>query len=286
MKTVRVFDDRADVEVVLNSFQFDPIPRSGELASGATSELRGSMARFSSLDRHRQRRGAVSDEIAKLDPHMAYEIARARTDALLVGESIEVVSQVAFRVPTEVLCEILNLAGDVSELIADLLEVVQVIGRGRPLTNGCDLAVERLLAVSASQGRDPVSVISMLYQNHDATASLVVNTIVANQSQSERRTAVKHTLRIARNETMIGSTRIKSGEIIAVDLAAAGFEFGNGPHQCPGRELAESICRGIADAVASSSYKLGVDNAIFDDAGLPISLVLTSTRPTSIEGAS
>jgi cytochrome P450 len=275
MKPSTMLSKRADVEAVLNSVEFDPIPKVVELASGPTAALRDGMARFSSCDRHPERRLAVVDELANLDPDTAYGIARRRTEMLFVGQPVEVVSAIAFRIPSEVLCELLDLPASSSEVIEDLLEIVRVIGRGEQLTNACDQAVERMLERCSYGGADAVSVVSLLYQNFDATASLVVNTIVANHLLLERVSAVKLTFRIARTDIAIGGTRINSGEIVILDLDAAGLEFGAGAHHCPGRVLAESICRGITDAVASSGCKLDFANAIFNDGGVPTSIVLT-----------
>jgi cytochrome P450 len=272
-----VLSERADVEAVLNSSLFAPIPKVVELASGATAALRDGMARFSSSDRHPERRLAVVDELAKLNPDTAHGIARRRTEVLFVGQPVELVSAIAFRVPSEVLCVLLDLPAPSSEVIADLLEIVKVIGRGERLTNACDLAVERMLERCSYVGRDAVSVISLLYQNFDATASLVVNAIVANHLELERVPAVKQTLRIALTDMAVGGTHIKRDDIVTLDLASAGFEFGAGPHHCPGRVLAESICCGITDAVTSSGYELDFASAMFNDDEAPISLVLAPT---------
>jgi hypothetical protein len=272
-----VLSNRAGVEAVLSSSSFEPIPKVVEMASGPTAALRDAMARFSSFDRHHNQRLAVVDELAKLNPHTAYGIARRRTEMLFVGQTVEVISAIAFRIPSEVLCEQLNLPVSSSEVIADVLEIVRVIGRGEKLTNACDEAVERLLEVCSSGGTDAVSVISLLYQNFDATASFVINTIVANHLKLERLSAVKQTYRIARADIAIEGTHIKKDDIVILDLAAAGFEFGAGPHHCPGRVLAESICRGATDAVTSSGYELDFANAMFNDDEVPIRLVLTPT---------
>jgi cytochrome P450 len=285
MNLSTVLSKRTDVEAVLNSLRFDPISKCVELAPGPTAALRDGMARFSSSDRHPERRLAVIDELAKVDLDTACEVARRRTEMLFVGQPVEVVSAIAFRIPSEVLCVLLDLPSASSEVIEDLLEIVRVIGRGERLTNACDLAVERMLERCSTGGRDAVSVISLLYQNFDATASLVINTIVANYLKLQRVSAVKQTLRIARADIAIGGTHIETNDMVILDLDAAGLEFGAGSHQCPGRALAESICRGIADAVSSSGCELDFANAIFKDDGVPISLVLTPSGPCRVEGA-
>ena len=277
MNLSTVLSKRADVEAVLNSLRFNPISKCVESASGPTAALRDGMARFSSSDRHPERRLAVIDELAKLDIDTACEVARRRTEMLFVGQPVEVVSAIAFRIPSEVLSVLLDLPSASSEVIEDLLEIVRVIGRGERLTNACDLAVERMLERCSTGARDAISVISLLYQNFDATASLVINTIVANHLKLERVSAVKQTLRIARADNAIGGTHFKKDDIVRLDLAAAGFEFGAGPHHCPGRVLAESICRGITDAVTSSGCELDFANAMFNDDEVPISLLLTPT---------
>jgi cytochrome P450 len=109
MNLSTVLSKRADVEAVLNSLRFDPISKCVELASGPTAALRDGMARFSSSDRHPERRLAVIDELAKVDLDTACEVARRRTEMLFVGQPFEVVSAIAFRIPSEVLCVLLDL---------------------------------------------------------------------------------------------------------------------------------------------------------------------------------
>jgi hypothetical protein len=86
-------------------------------------------------------------------------------------------------------------------------------------------------------------------------ASLVVSEIRANHlnwsacPQSSRRSELPGP------DVAIGGTQIKTDDVVILDLDAAGLEFGAGQHHCPGRALAESICRGIADAVVLSGYE-------------------------------
>jgi cytochrome P450 len=275
MKPSSLFTDRDEVRQVLTSNAFDPLPKSVDLKPGPTAQLQNSMARFSSSEQHSARRTAVLNEVANLDPAAAHLIARQCTGALLVGKPIEVVSQLALRIPTEVLCSMMNLQhGGLSNFVADLHAVVQVIGHGQRLTNECESAVERLLTICGSTGRVPVPVLSLLYQNYDATASLVINTLTANYQNTPRLAAVRQTLRFARREALIGGIRIKPGEVVALDLESSGLEFGEGPHQCPGRSIAESICDGISDAVAASHYELDFSGADFDATGRPTRLLL------------
>lgn len=128
MNLSAVLSRRSEVEAVLNSSLFDPISKVVELASGPTAALRNGMARFSSSDRHPERRLAVVDELTKVDLDTACEVARRRTEVLFVGQPVEVVSEIAFRIPSEVLCVLLDLSAAPSEVIADLLEIVQMIG--------------------------------------------------------------------------------------------------------------------------------------------------------------
>jgi hypothetical protein len=104
-------------------------------------------------------------------------------------------------------------------------------------------------------------------------------------SELERVSAIKQTLRIARTRLAIGGTQIKTDDVVILDLDAAGLEFGAGQHHCPGRALAESICRGIADAVVFVRVRVDFANAIFNDGGLPSSLVLKPSLSQRVEGA-
>ena len=127
--------------------------------------------------------------------------------------------------------------------------IAAVIGRGEDRQTEADVAVEQLTD-SVGAARDAVSVLSVLYQNCDATAALIVESLKSRVSGEPRRPAVVRTVRQATVDSVLlgndGSKfAVTAGEVVTVDLEAEGLEFGAGHHGCPGREAAEAIVAGI-----------------------------------------
>ena len=94
---------------------------------------------------------------------------------------MDVVADLAYRVPVETMLAALCVVGDPVSLLVDTRAIVEVIGRGMPATALSDAATIRLLQ-SCSVGRfNPITVASLLYQTFDATAALIIETILARE---------------------------------------------------------------------------------------------------------
>jgi cytochrome P450 len=253
----------------------EPPPPRPSLGHGATASLRAAMARFSSGGCHAPRRAEVEIVLGVLDPaavrSTAFEIATRHVELRGAVDGFDAVADLAFRVPTETMLTVLGVEGDRSVLVNDVRSVVEVVGRGLAATESSDAATERLLDACARSGRNAVAVVSVLYQTYDATAALLTETILARHRHANRAPAVTQTRRAVVTETVIDGVRLSPGSMVVLDLGAVGLEFGAGPHQCPGRTVAEAIVEGIIAAI--------------DSAGLvvhDISYSTDQTRPTSI----
>jgi cytochrome P450 len=220
------------------------------MGQGATAAFREAMARFSSGGCHTERRAEVDRVLRSLDldavRSTAFEIA---SHLIEVHKQIDAVADLAFPVPTETMLMMLHVLGDRSALVDDVRAVAEVIGRGASANEASDAATKRLLDACARTGRNAPAVVSVLYQTHEATAALVVETILANHGHADRAPAVRQTRRVVVTETVIDDVRLSPGSMMVLDLAAAGLEFGAGPHQCPGRSVAEGIVDGIVAAI-------------------------------------
>ncbi len=152
--------------------------------------------------------------------------------------------------------------------------IAAVIGRGIAATESADKAPERVIDACASTGGNAVAMVSLLYQTHDATAALVVETILAGHRDTVRASAVNQTRRVAVTDTVIGDVPVSAGSMVVLDLAAAGMEFGAGPHQCPGRLVAEAIVDGIIGAVDAAGFLVRDVSSSVDDNGRPKSIMM------------
>jgi hypothetical protein len=219
-------------------------------SDGSTIRLRRAMARFSGPSDHPERRARVDAAVRTLDADDAERVAWAVTsDLLRAGASLDAVVRSA---PTVTLVSLLGLPspaeGGVSALVDDVEAVVRVIGRGDPADPASDAATDRLLA-ARNDPADAVAVVSLLYQNFDATSALLRTTMAARATGAVPEPAVRVTRRVATAPIDLGDTALTVGDEVVLDIAGAGLPFGAGPHACPGRELAEAIVRGVLAAL-------------------------------------
>lgn len=217
---------------------------------GPTLRLREQMARFSAPETHAARRAQVDEVIGRLDADDAAAIAEAlATDDLARGGDVESVASV---VPTVTLSRLLGIARDDAALVADVESVVEVIGRGAAPSAASDAATERVLDLAVDP-ESAVAVASLLYQNFDATAAAIRAADRARHTGTEPETAVARTRRVAMHTGVVGDARVGAGDEVVLEIGSAGLPFGVGPHECPGRQLAEAIVRGVATAVARAA---------------------------------
>ncbi len=204
----RLFDGAA--LAALESSTLVPPPRPADLSAGPTAELRDAMARFASGDDHLAARRDVEAAIATVDVELLTRETRERTrlaasDA--TDRPVDAVADIGAVVPTQALLATLGVdADDIRSCAVDVRAIVGVIGRGEPLNASVEAAARRLAAAFAGHPNGPVAAISMLYQNHDATAALFGSVLLARATDTPRPNALARTIRIATADTVLADT--------------------------------------------------------------------------------
>lgn len=271
------FTAKAAVQSVLDSADFVP-PPAPPTTTGAVADLRAAMARFSAADEHGSRRAALESCLDAVSGFAFEESAKQRALTVLNGRSVDAIADLGFVVPTEVLASALLAPGelvddhDLDSLRRDVLAVAKVIGRQQPATPDANDAVARLRHRFKGYPSGPVAPISLLYQNHDATAALLAANVLADHGGGPRRSSLARTVRVAVRPAVVDGTEVAPGTTVALDLESTNLEFGAGPHQCPGQRVAEQIVAGISAAIRAAGYTLAVDRVEFDPEGRPTSL--------------
>ena len=217
-----------------------PPTRPPQFTAGATADLRDAMARFSGPADHAGRRQSIVELVASIDLEDV-----ARTSARIAGGMDRDVDTLRWAVPTYTLASVLGLSADREQVRADTEAIARVVGRNGPSSRESDAATERLLAACGHHA-DPVAAVSILYQNHDATASLI-DAEVAAAFKGGGGLVGASTKRVAASSVTVGEVELAAGDEVTIDLT--GMPYGSGPHQCPGQQLAEAIARGVVEAL-------------------------------------
>ena len=259
----------SEAEIVLGSVGFRPHAGPSSLV-GPLAELRSEMARFSDPEHHACRRRAVEQSMSLLGDFPFLQDARSRSWERLDGTRLDAIAELGRVVPTDSLATALGVAtSDLDSLRRCVREVVAVIGRGQPPTPTSAEALARLRFYFADHPYGSTAAISLLYQNHDATAALLGSVLEAAFRGVDRRTALSSTFRTAIDATRVDGLDVPAGATVRIDLEAADLEFGAGPHSCPGQQIAEQIVAGIAAAVVDRSYQPIGDLLEYDAEGRP-----------------
>lgn len=208
------------------------------------------MARFSNGELHGDRRRAVASAAGRVDLTALAAFSSKQTSQLLTESSADI-ETVAATAPTEGLA--LSLAVHPDELVMVLTDVEAIcgpIGRGAAGNAEADAAADRLLLRFADHPDGPVAAVSLLYQNRDATAALILASVAALRSGKERLPAVAGTVRQAEGTVAIGSVELQDGELVRLEFGRTDLEFGAGPHRCPGSDMAVTIVDAVVTTIS------------------------------------
>lgn len=271
----------AEARAVLESVELRPHGGPASLV-GPLAELRMEMARFSDSAHHPERRRAVEQSISLVEDFPFRQDAKSRTLERLDGRRLDAIADLGFVVPTEALASALGVAAsDLDSVRRCVSEVVGVIGRRQPPTPTSEEALARLRLSFADHSCGSTAAISLLYQNHDATAALLGSTLDADFLGVDRRPALSSTFRTSVDATRVAGIDVPAETTVRVDLEAADLEFGAGPHACPGQQIAEGIVSGITTAIADRSYRPVGHLVAYDAEARPTALPMEcqSLRP-------
>lgn len=270
-----MYQDPEVVRGALNNEFLVPPTRPESLGRGSTAELRDAMARFSFGDTHGDRRALVAGAIEQIDAKPIEEIAAVCAGRRLVDDEVEAVSALGHVVPTETICVALGLEAEIFEqTVADVALMVEAIGRGVTATSAHDAAVDRMRSRIADREEDTVALLSVFYQNFDATIALFASTLMAHSSGVERRSALARTVREAVADTSVGQAKVQAGDTFALGLDSLELEFGAGAHKCPGERLVKRIVNSMIEAIDDAGFKLAIDQVETNADGRPVTLPL------------
>lgn len=251
--------DSADVEVALNHPNLAPPPAPATVGAGSMAELRGSMARFSHGVEHAERRRQVETVIDSIELSTLGTIAEARAEhhaaAAREDGGPSTSWELASLTAVESLAVAMNFGSSDEDLraIAGAVEVVvRAIGRGEATGVAGDLACDELAALFTAKEIDPVGGISVLYQVFDAIVALCKSVKEAERTGQVRGSALAGTVRVAVADGEISGLSVDAEDQVNVAFKSADQEFGAGPHQCPGSDLAWIL----VDALLGSNLKL------------------------------
>jgi len=256
--------------------------RPSTFPDGPVAEVRDQMARFSEGDEHAERRADVEAAIADVDVSALSTEVLERTRAALQArpsdvERIDALSDIGMVVPTHALLAALGVEqSEVARRAADVALIVASIGRRAAVTAETDAAARRLLDLFATHPAGPVAAISMLYQNHDATAALFGSVLLARATGETRHNALARTVRVALEPITLIDADVTAGEVVEVSLDDEDVEFGAGRHACPGERLAVAIVDAMIAAIDGSEFTVDIGDVALGDDQRPTALPLSS----------
>ncbi len=279
MQTPTTITDCESVLAALHHPDLVPALPPASIGVGPTAGLRAAMARFSSGELHAHRRKEVDELIRALDANVVRSDATRVAQRVLEGrETVDAVSELAYVIPVQTMLLALGVPGDPAMLLDSTRAIVEVIGRGAPASDRSEAATARLLNARSSRPFSEVAVASVLYQTFDATGALFIESLLARHSGTTRKPAVARTLRFATTSVTMGDVNVPEGETVVLDLGTTGLEFGAGPHECPGRAVAEAIVDGMLVALDAAGLQVIDVSSTVDPNGRPTSVTLTIPR--------
>ncbi|HEY4017314.1 MAG TPA: cytochrome P450 [Pseudonocardiaceae bacterium] len=232
--------------------------------------LRATVARFSSGPTHTRRRALAVTQLSTIDIRALCDAAKTRTTTLLAAHGdnpVDLMARVARTLPTELLAAALGIPAATPTIVA---AIARAYPTGEP-DPAADAAVQNLIPETPDEA--VAARIGLLAQTFAATAGLIGNAafiMLRDQLQAPAEAIIAETLR---HTPPVRATKrtTPTGDTIEINLAAANrdprvfpepdrfdptranrdahLEFGFGPHNCPGRDVATAITAGVLDAV-------------------------------------
>lgn len=258
-----------EARAVLADTRYVPPPVRQDAPPYTLGWLRARVSRFSSGEAHAERRRALEERLAELDPATLRRRARAATlerDGDWRG------------VPTQVLAAALGVPAPVP-----LVEAVAAGYLSGEETPGTDAAVAELFRLPGD-GPSVITDLTLLLQAHAATEGLIANALT-----HEGGAGVKGLLReTLRHDPPLKVTRRvdrATGEEVVIDLVAANRDpavfadperfdasrgecphltFGHGVRPCPASAHALALAAGVLDALRAAPRQLTSERPVSD----------------------
>jgi cytochrome P450 len=247
----------AGVRAVLADSRFG-VPEAGPSGEpGTLCWLRATVSRFVNGPVHERRRRLVTAELGHLEPaqlrRQAYGLARAETD--------KPVGALAGRLPTAVLARALGVAEpDVPDAVTAVSALAPAYLHGAGDADAAVATLCRLLGPAPSERL--AARISILAQAHLPTAAWIMKVVAAGRGTApfdevlRQDPPVRETRRVAYQSMQFAGADLAAGDLLVLDLAAAGsnagdppLAFGTGCRPCPGAAYARALAEGVVEAV-------------------------------------
>ena len=200
--------------------------------------------------------GEIYERLVRMNDGARHDELRERVNALLADWDLRDVARYAREAaslvsPQEtaayVVCRMIGVSDPIAALplIRDFAAAVSGSATGDDIARGIK-ATPKLLAL-LPESTDPderANRAGFLFQSFAPSRALIENRV-----SGTGESPVPFTRRWAAVDFEFLGRAIQRGDLIVVSLAAAEFQFGGGPHRCPGREIAEAIASGLKSDV-------------------------------------
>jgi cytochrome P450 len=230
-----------EIEAVLSNSALEVRPRAQRVPESMhgtlLGEIYGRMARWNDGGRHAELRRVVEGILTRWNDKDVERIAR---DAAARGEANEIAAYtvatlVGIREPEAAL-----------EWIRDFAAAVAAGANDAAIARGAAAAQSLAGALPPRGDADErANLLGFLFQSYAATARLIEIRLAGRTDAP-----VLLTRRYASEDVDICGTSIRKNDLVVVLLASQRFNFGAGPHACPGRDIAETIARVAVEALA------------------------------------
>jgi cytochrome P450 len=235
---------RTDVCAIFDDPRFE-VPTAPPAPEGI-GWLRATVSRFVNGSVHARRRALVERELASLHPAQLQALAEK------LSSSTE-----ARDVPLAALCTAFGVDDQaLPQAVADARIVASAYPLGSDPADGADEATNRLVAILGPAADETTAArIALLAQAGTATGALIESALALFRTDPTQpvEQIIADTLR--GDPPAPTTRRVRDGQIVVLDLAAARVPFGHGPRACPGREQALALATGVLDAAVSATLR-------------------------------